>query len=127
LIQGSVVGVITSNYDECGGDITQVWTFTDDCGRNDYHTQTITVDPAPIAAFINPPADDQLTCEEANTYAATAVSLDYTNNGTAGCLIQGSVVGVITSNYDECGGDITQVWTFTDDCGRTITHTRRSQ
>jgi hypothetical protein len=64
------------------------WTFTDDCGRTITYTQTITVDPAPIAAFINPPADDQLTCEEANTYAATAVSLDYTNNGTAGCLIQ---------------------------------------
>jgi hypothetical protein len=53
------------------------------------------------------------------------VSLDYTNNGTAGCLIQGSVVGVITSNYDECGGDITQVWTFTDDCGKNITIHRR--
>jgi hypothetical protein len=27
----------------------------DDCGRTITHTQTITVDPAPIAAFINPP------------------------------------------------------------------------
>jgi hypothetical protein len=82
------------------------------------HTQDDHSRSCTIAAFINPPADDQLTCEEANTYAATAVSLDYTNNGTAGCLIQGSVVGVITSNYDECGGDYHPVWTFTDDCAK---------
>jgi hypothetical protein len=104
---GSVVGVITSNYDECGGDITQVghspMTAEERLRIPDDHGRSCT-----IAAFINPPADDQFTCEEANTYAATAVSLDYTNNGTAGCLIQGSVVGVITSNYDECGGDITK-------------------
>jgi hypothetical protein len=122
LIEGSVLGVIAANYDECGGTITQTWTFTDDCANTIEHIQTITVEPAPTADWITPPADATLTCEEAISYAATEVSLSYTNNGTAGCLIEGSVLGVIAANYDECGGTITQTWTFTDDCANTIEH-----
>jgi hypothetical protein len=36
---------------------TITWTFTDECGRTITHVQTITIEPAPIAAFVNPPAD----------------------------------------------------------------------
>ena len=36
---------------ECGGTLTQTWTFTDDCGRTSTQTQTITVLPAPQAQF----------------------------------------------------------------------------
>jgi hypothetical protein len=66
--------VIVTSYDECGGTITQTWDFTDDCGNPIQYIQTITVDPAPIADWVNPPGDETLSCEDANTYAATPVS-----------------------------------------------------
>jgi hypothetical protein len=94
LIEGEVAGVITGTFDECGGTLTQTWSFTDDCGRTITHVQTITVEPALPAAFITPPADDVLTCAEAITYAAATVNLSYTNNdGTGACLIEGTVPG----------------------------------
>jgi hypothetical protein len=121
LISGTETGVITGSFDECGGTLTQTWTFTDDCNRTISQTQTITIDPAPPAAFdaVNPIT---LTCDQALTFVAT--DLDYTNNETGACLISGTETGVITGSFDECGGVPTQVWTFTDDCNRTITQTQ---
>jgi hypothetical protein len=122
LIEGEVLGVIAANYDECGGTITQTWSFTDACGRIIEHVQTITVEPAPEPAFIDAPEDATLTCSEALTFAAAAVNLSYSNGAADDCLIEGEVLGVIAANYDECGGTITQTWTFTDACGRIIEH-----
>jgi hypothetical protein len=122
LIEGEVLGEITGTYDECGGTLTQTWTFTDDCNRTITHVQTITVQPAPAAAWIDPPGNITISCDQATSFAAS--SLSYTNAGLGGCLISGSVNGVITGTYDECGGTLTQTWTFTDDCDRTITHTQ---
>jgi hypothetical protein len=51
---------IGRKFDECGGTQTITWTFTDECGRTITHVQTITIEPAPIAAFVNPPADIRL-------------------------------------------------------------------
>ena len=64
-----------------------------------------------------------IKCEDYNTFKPG--SLSYTNNGLGGCLISGSVTGTITGTYNPCGGNIYQVWTFADDCGRisTITQT----
>jgi hypothetical protein len=63
------------------------------------HVQTITVEPALPAAFINPPADDVLTCAEAITYSATPVNLAYSNNdGTGACLIEGTVPGSLPAH-----------------------------
>jgi hypothetical protein len=56
-ISGTVPGVLAGSFDECGGTQTITWTFTDECGRTITHVQTITIEPAPIAAFVNPPAD----------------------------------------------------------------------
>jgi len=120
LIAGEVMGVITGTYTECGGTLYETWTFVDDCGREIEHVQTITVSPAPQAAFINPPADITITCDEATTFAAT--NLGYTNAGIGGCLIAGEVMGVITGTYTECGGTLYETWTFVDDCGRQIQH-----
>jgi len=120
LITGQVLGVITGTYDECGGTLYETWTFVDDCGRQIQHVQTITVSPAPMAAFINPPVNTTITCDAATTFAAT--NLSYTNAGSGGCLITGQVLGVITGTYDECGGTLYETWTFVDDCGRQIQH-----
>jgi hypothetical protein len=120
LIAGQVMGVITGSFTECGGTLTQTWTFTDNCNRTITHVQTITVDPAPIAAWINAPSNITITCDQATTFAAS--NLSYTNNGLGACLIAGQVMGVITGTFNECGGILTQTWTFTDNCNRTITH-----
>jgi hypothetical protein len=98
LIEGEVAGVVAGAFDECGGSLTQTWTFTDNCGRTITHVQNITVEPALPAAFINPPADDVLTCAEAITYSAPA-NLSYSNNdGTGACLIEGTVPGSLPAH-----------------------------
>src|SRR5690606_27398276 len=94
----------------------------DDCGRTITHTQTITIDPVPPATFTNAPDDITLTCEEAETLVIS--DLTYTNNETGACEISGSVPGDVTGSFDECGGELVVNWTFTDECGRTITHTQ---
>ena len=75
-------------------------------------------------AWVNPPADDEISCEDVDLLEESYLS--YTNGGTEGCEIAGSVLGVITSTYSpqDCEGSFTQTWTFTDLCGRTITHTQ---
>ncbi len=121
LIAGQILGVLTGTYDECGGTLTQNWTFIDDCGRTSTQTQTITVEPAPQAQFsaVTPVT---ISCDAAASFAAS--NLSYTNNGLGGCLIAGQILGVLTGTYDECGGTLTQNWTFIDDCGRTSTQTQ---
>ena len=118
LIAGSDLGALSGTYTECGGTLYIDWSFTDDCNRTITYRQTITVAPAPIAAWVTPPDDITITCDEATAFAAT--NLSYTNSGAGGCLISGSVLGVITGSYDECGGTLMETWTFADDCLREI-------
>ncbi|MEH6535581.1 MAG: T9SS type A sorting domain-containing protein [Psychroserpens sp.] len=117
-ISGSVPGLLSGSYDECGGTLYVDWTYTDDCLRTITAKKTIIVLPAPAAEF-EEVLDMEITCEEANLYEAG--SLSYTNGGTGACEISGSVAGEATPDYDECGGVITVNWTYTDDCQRTIT------
>jgi hypothetical protein len=119
-ISGTVPGVLAGSFDECGGVQTITWTFTDDCDRMITHVQTITIEPAPIAAFVNPPADIFISCDDLQNYTVT--DLSYTNNETGSCEISGTVPGVLSGSFDECGGTQTITWTFTDDCDRMITH-----
>ena len=120
LIAGQVMGTLMPDYTECGGTITQNWTFTDDCGRTSTQTQVITVSPAPMAAFTSTPEDITISCDAATTFASSTIN--YTNAGLGGCLISGTVTGVITGEYTECGGTLFQTWTFVDDCNRQIQH-----
>src|SRR5690606_9817810 len=119
-IAGSAPGTLAGSFEECGGTQTITWTFTDNCGRTITHTQNITIDPAPQAAFVNPPGDITLTCDDAQNFTVT--DLNYTNNETGNCEIAGSAPGTLAGSFDECGGSQTITWTFTDDCGRTVTH-----
>ena len=118
-IAGFANPVQSGNADQCGGNITYTWEFTDNCGRTISHNQNITVDPAPEASFINPPADMTVDC---SNIPSGAPNLNYTNNSSGACLIDGSVAPTTSGSADQCGGSITYTWEFTDPCGNTISH-----
>ncbi|HEX5654123.1 MAG TPA: T9SS type A sorting domain-containing protein, partial [Chitinophagaceae bacterium] len=46
------------------------------------------------------------------------------NGGSGACQISGSVTSTLTGSHTRCGGLYTETWTFTDNCGRTITRSR---
>ncbi|WP_156115561.1 T9SS type A sorting domain-containing protein [Psychroserpens sp. Hel_I_66] len=119
LIAGEVQGEATPDYSECGGTIIVSYTYTDACQRTIEASQTITVEPAPMAQF-DGVEDMTISCEEANSFVAS--SLFYTNGAlNEACLISGSVPGELSGSYTECGGELTVNWTYTDACDRTIT------
>ncbi len=120
-ISGSVPGAVIGNPNPCGVDVTYRWEFIDDCGRTITYNQLVTIEEAPEASFINPPGDITQNCDEVST---TIPLLNYSNSATGICQISGSVVGIQSGFYNECGGDITYTWTFTDDCNRTIAHSQ---
>ncbi|WP_157717189.1 T9SS type A sorting domain-containing protein [Formosa sp. Hel1_31_208] len=117
-IKGSVEGVLSGSYTECGGTLEVDYTFTDECERTITAKKVVTVLPAPMASFTEV-QNLSITCEAAALYEAQ--DLAYTNGGTGACEISGSVAGELSGTYDECGGTLFVNWTFTDDCNRTIT------
>ncbi len=121
-IEGEAIAVTTEDFNNCGGTITHVWEFTDDCDRTITHTQIITVEPAEEAMFGDLPADLMLTCNEFENFVPEIV--DYTNGAMGNCLIEGAIIGVIDNFPDACGGDVSVLYEFTDACGRTISHTQ---
>jgi len=122
LIEGTVTGIVTGSVAACGGSLVQTWTFTDDCGRVISHTQTLTIEPTIEPQWISAPQDITITCDQATSFLP--LTLQYSNGLSGICGIEGSVVGVVTGSYNECGGSLTQTWTFTDVCNRIITHTQ---
>ncbi|MDF1694995.1 MAG: gliding motility-associated C-terminal domain-containing protein [Saprospiraceae bacterium] len=119
LISGMVSPVQSGGYDACGGEILFTWEFTDICGRVIQHVQTVVIEPASQAVFIDPPAEITVSCEEFNP---TPPNLNYTNSEGNLCEISGSVPGMLIGNPSPCGVTVTYRWEFIDDCGRTITH-----
>ena len=123
-ITGSVEAVRTGSVTDCQGAYVYTWTFTDNCNRTITHTRTVTVVPPPAAQFINPPVSETLNCNAAPDPNA-AIVLSYSNNGSGNCLINGSIPATpqVQDNND-CSKVYTYEWTFTDNCNRTITHTK---
>ncbi|MBK8624924.1 MAG: gliding motility-associated C-terminal domain-containing protein [Saprospiraceae bacterium] len=123
-IMGSVPAVRSGDVTDCQGVYTYTWEFTDDCGRPITHTRTVTVVPPPAAAFVNPPASETVSCENAPDETAPIV-LSYTNNGVIPCLIAGDISATPTVQENpDCSKVLTYLWEFTDDCDRPITHTK---
>ncbi|HUR65151.1 MAG TPA: hypothetical protein VMZ03_02270, partial [Chitinophagaceae bacterium] len=120
LIAGCVTSTRTTTPGLCGGVITETWTFVDECQRTISHFRVITVSPASVAAFVNPPGNITVACGG----APAPTCLNYTNERSGDCLIAGCVTSTRTATPGLCGGVITETWTFTDACGRTINHSR---
>uniref|UniRef100_UPI0026129C29 T9SS type A sorting domain-containing protein n=2 Tax=uncultured Psychroserpens sp. TaxID=255436 RepID=UPI0026129C29 len=116
-IEGSVEGELSGSYDECGGTLTANWTYTDECDRTITASKTITVLPAPIAEF-DEVEDMEISCEDVDSFEGG--SLSYNNGATGACEISGSVQGVPQPFEGSCGSFEVD-YTFTDECGRTIT------
>ncbi|MDX1409699.1 MAG: hypothetical protein R3330_16235, partial [Saprospiraceae bacterium] len=114
--------VVVENYNNCGGTVEIIWTYSDTCGNEITETQLITVDTADAPSFVNPPADLTVTCAEADTL--TFGDLDYSNAASGTCLVQGSVSPSVVANYDVCGGQIAINWVFNDSCGRSLEHSQ---
>ena len=75
--------------------------------------------PAAPAVFATV-ADIEVACG-----AATTSSLSYTNGLDGDCEISGSVTSTLSAlPTTYCGGDVTETWSFTDLCGRTISTSR---
>lgn len=125
LIQGTVIPTRNDNYDLCGGTLEMIWEKTDSCGRTLTHIQNITVNEAPEAQWVNPPADVILPCGQTveDDYMP---ELAYTNGVPSGnyCSISGVVMPTREDDVDGCEGTVTFTWTFTDACGRALNHTQ---
>src|SRR5260221_4270004 len=108
----------------CGGTVTEAWTATDSCGRVIASvSRTITVSPAALPVM-TAPADITVACGA----IPAASTITYTNGLTAPCLISATSNRASSSAVPAtgCGGTVTETWTATDACGRTITSVSRT-
>ena len=121
LTEGEATPTPSGSANECGGTLTFTWTHTDQCNNVITHTQNVTVTPIAPPQFVNPPADETISCDVLPT---SAPDLNYTNNGIDECLTEGSVPGTMVGTPNICGGAFGFQWQFTDQCGNAISHTQ---
>ncbi|MBK9257768.1 MAG: gliding motility-associated C-terminal domain-containing protein [Saprospiraceae bacterium] len=120
LVEGTVIPTRVDNIVNCAGTITLTWSGTDRCGRNISHIQIITVQPPPVATFVNPPVySTPISCSDAEAF--TAPDVNYSNNNVA-CPISGVLTPVVQKNYNSCGGNIQITWSGTDACNRPLSY-----
>ncbi len=115
LIPPSKEGITTS----CGGTKTYKWSYVNNCGQKAEYQSKVTFEPKPLASFVNPPADITVNC---NNIPNENIPLEVNNNGTIGCQIRDTVLSSLSDIFD---GKILRIWTFTDECSRTIYHAQK--
>ena len=101
----------------CGGIVTETWTATDICGRTIAAvSRIITVSPAALPAMTAP-----VTITVACGGLPASSTISFSNGLSNGCLLSGtSVNSTFSATPAICGGIVTETWTATDICGRTI-------
>ncbi len=118
-------GIVTSSLSTipgvCGGPVTETWT-TVVCGNTITRSRIITVSPAAIPVMIAPP---DITVECGDALIPSGLGFD---NGLSGpCNILGtSALSVFTDLPGACGGLVTETWTATDLCGRSLAPVSRT-
>ena len=63
LIEETITPTKVGDADNCGGSYEFVWEFMDACGRTTTFSQTVNVNPAPIAVFDNIPVEIDIDCD----------------------------------------------------------------
>ena len=100
----------------CGGIIIRSWTATDESKNQTTATQTINVSAAALPTMTAPAA---ITVACGGLPISSTIS--FSNGLTAGCLDSGTSDNSTFSTIPSaCGGMVTETWTATDICGRTI-------
>jgi hypothetical protein len=109
----------------CGGSTQVVWTVTDHCYNTSTHTATFTI--------TEPAAVDVTAVSDETTSACIYANQDVANTAFTNWLAGFSVSGGCTPTFSTtpenpvapayCGGSIEVVWTVTDHCYNTSTHT----
>ena len=118
---GTITSTIMGQHDQCGGVYTETWNGEDGCGNSLLHSRTITVSRASAPVYTTFPMDITIDCSLA---PPSSTFLNYTNNESVACLIEGSVESVITGEYNPCGGIYVEKWSTTDICGNVLYHSR---
>ena len=120
LIEGSILGNLQNNATLCGGTAKVTWKATDECGYELNAVQNITINPTPMAEFLDPPVDGiHIDC---NAVPPLPPSLFYSNGIGTPCTIEGSVQAIRTGGYTACGGTIQYTWQFVDQCNRPLVY-----
>ena len=108
------------------GTFTRVWTLSDDCGETTTHTQLVTVRDTIDPTFtVPPPATVYLTatCQLDTTIADIGDVTDESDNCSTG--LEATYADDLSALTGCNGtGTFTRIWTLSDDCGETITHTQ---
>jgi hypothetical protein len=106
--------------------ITRSWSTTDDCGNNNTHIQTLTIQDVTSPTIDTAASDETVQCDGAGNTAAFTAWLA----NSAGAAASDNCGNVTWSNNssglsDLCGatGAETVIFTATDDCGNTSTTT----
>ncbi|WP_309612637.1 gliding motility-associated C-terminal domain-containing protein [Flavobacterium sp.] len=107
----------------CGGTVTETWTAKDSCNRDLAPvTRTITVSPAALPTM-TAPSDIIVACGS----LPPSSTISFSNGLSGGCLISGtsnsSTFTTTVAGY--CNGKVTEIWTATDSCGRTLASVSR--
>lgn len=119
---GMVAGMESGVANLCnGGVLTRQWQYTDACGNTASHLQMITIAALPMPAFDNLPPNITVDC---SNIPSSAPTLQVMNGGQGACQILASVTPVQNGDANICGGSYSYIWTYTDVCNRTITHTQ---